>query len=99
MAILGQPDPFQPIDTQDKITRISINTYYSPLEIVDRVEFRCFACHKTYWREVLHKQQYDEVVTVEGVEVNDVPAQYALNPTIHDYYAQNIHQCGDPTSI
>jgi hypothetical protein len=92
MTVLGQPDPLQPTDTQDKITRLETRTL-GPFAELDHVEFECAKCHQTYWREVLHEMQYSEVIEVEGVEVNGRPAQYALNPTIHDYYAPNVHSC------
>jgi hypothetical protein len=93
MAILGQPEPLQPSDTTDRVTRISVDTRYSPLETVDRVEFECARCHTTYWREVLHEAVYDEVVYYDGL------GPYALNPTVRDSYALNTHSCGDAASI
>ena len=99
MAVLGQPEPLQPTDTIDRVTRISIDTRYSPLNMVDRIEFECTRCHSRYWREVLHTEHWDEEIEVEGVTApSGKPARYALNPTVIDSYAPNTHQCGDPPS-
>lgn len=97
MAILGQPEPLQPTDTEDRITRIEVDTRYSPpIELLDRVEFECSRCHGLYWREVLHAEQWDEEIEVEGVMApGGKPARYALNPTLHDYYAPILHRCVD----
>jgi len=100
MAVLGQPEPLQPTDTTDRVTRISVDTRYSPVEFVDRVEFECSRCHTTYWRDVVLESQWNEEIEVEGViGPSGKPARYALNPTSHTVYAPNTHQCGDPPSI
>jgi hypothetical protein len=93
MTVLGQPEPLQPTDTADRVTRISVDTRCSPLNMVDRVEFECARCHSRYWREVLHTEKYAEVVYFYGL------GPYALNPTAIDSYAPNTHKCGDPPSI
>jgi hypothetical protein len=93
MTVLGQPEPLQPTDTTDRATRISVDTRYSPVEFVDRVEFECTKCHTRYWREVVLEEKYDEVVYYMGL------GPYALNPTTRTVYAPNSHECGDPPSL
>lgn len=93
MAVLGQPEPLQPPDTADRPTRISIDTRYSPVGFVDRVEFECTRCLSTYWREVLLEEKYDEVVYYDGL------GPYALNPTSRAIYGPYTHRCGDPPSL
>jgi len=91
--ILGQPESLQPGDTTDKIIRFEAVVHGPGIEQLERVEFECAQCHKTYWREVVHQAHFTEVIEVEGI------GKYALNPTLSSSYGPLLHQHSDASSI